>query len=76
MKETNKIENVKDLIPLDVARCNDDLCPSACWCERNLQRAIDWRKGNQGTLIKNFQGVATRGLCKHFLNVKVSNETN
>lgn len=34
-----------DLIPRDISRCNDYRCPTAPFCERYLQMAIDYKKG-------------------------------
>lgn len=62
---------IKDLIPRDVSRCNDHKCGIAGFCERNLQLNIDFKKGQSPSLVTNFKGSDKNGLCDHFLNVDI-----
>lgn len=63
--------SIKDLIHRDISRCNDDRCPIAPFCERNLQMAIDYKKGEKNVPVTDFKGREKVGLCDHFLNVDV-----
>lgn len=61
----------KNLIYRDISRCNDDRCPTAPFCERYLQMAIDYKNGEKLVSITDFKGREKVGLCDHFLNVDV-----
>jgi 23S rRNA U2552 (ribose-2'-O)-methylase RlmE/FtsJ len=61
--------SIKDLIHLDISRCNDDRCPTAPFCERYLQMAIDYKKGEKLVSVTDFKGREKVGLCDHFLMV-------
>lgn len=63
--------SVKDLIHRDISRCNDDRCPTAPFCERYLQMAIDYKKGEKLVSVTDFKGREKVGLCDHFINVDV-----
>lgn len=63
--------SIKDLIHRDISRCNDDRCPTAPFCERYLQMAIDYKKGEKLVSVTDFKGREKVGLCDHFLNVDV-----
>ena len=63
--------SIKDLIHRDISRCNDDRCPTAPFCERYLQMAIDCKKGEKLVSVTDFKGREKVGLCDHFLNVDV-----
>ena len=62
---------IKDLIHRDISRCNDDRCPTAPFCERYLQMAIDYKKGETLVSVTDFKGREKVALCDHFLNVDV-----
>ncbi len=64
-------EENKDLISLDVSRCDDFKCPIRGVCERFLQYKIDFKKKRKNILTTDFKGREAKGLCKHFLNVDV-----
>ena len=63
--------SIKDLIHRDISRCNDDRCPTAPFCERYLQMAIDCKNGEKLVSVTDFKGREKVGLCDHFLNVDV-----
>ena len=63
--------SIKDLIHRDISRCNDDRCPTAPFCERYLQMAIDYKKGEKLVSVTDFKGREKVGLCDHFLNADV-----
>ena len=63
--------SIKDLIYRDISRCNDDRCPTAPFCERYLQMAIDYKKGEEYVWVTDFKGREKVGLCDYFLNVDV-----
>lgn len=63
--------SIKDLIHRDISRCNDDRCPTAPFCERYLQMAIDYKKGEKLVSVTDFKGREKVGLCDHFINVGV-----
>ena len=63
--------SIKDLIHRDISRCNDDRCPTALFCKRYLQMAIDYKKGEKLVSVTDFKGREKVGLCDHFLNVDV-----
>lgn len=63
--------SIKDLIHRDISRCNDYRCPTAPFCERQLQMAIDYKKGEKLVSVTDFKGREKVGLCDHFLNVDV-----
>ena len=63
--------SIKDLIHRDISRCNDDRCPTAPFCERYLQMAIDYKKGETLVSVTDLKGREKVGLCDHFLNVDV-----
>ena len=63
--------SIKDLIHRDVSRCNNDKCPTAPFCERYLQIAIDYKKGEKRVSVTDFKGSEKVGLCDYFLNVDV-----
>lgn len=60
-----------DLIPRDISRCNDYRCPTAPFCERYLQMAIDYKKGETLVTVTDFKGREKIGECDYFLNVDV-----
>jgi hypothetical protein len=61
----------KDLINRDISRCNDSKCPTSAFCERYLQRIIDYKKNETGVSVTYFKGREKNGLCDYFLNVDV-----
>ena len=63
--------SIKDLIHRDISRCNDNRCPTAPFCERYLQMAIDYKKGEELVSVTDFKGREKVGLCDYFLNVDV-----
>lgn len=63
--------SIKDLIHRDISRCNDDRCPTAPFCERYLQMAIDYKNGEKNVSVTDFKGREKVGLCDYFLNVDV-----
>lgn len=63
--------SIKDLIHRDISRCNNDRCPTAPFCERYLQMAIDYKNGEKNVSVTDFKGREKVGLCDHFLNVDV-----
>ena len=63
--------SIKDLIYRDISRCNDDRCPTAPFCERYLQMAIDYKKSENNVSVTDFKGREKVGLCDYFLNVDV-----
>ena len=64
-------DSIKDLIHRDISRCNDDRCPTAPFCERYLQMAIDYKNGETLVSVTDFKVREKVGLCDHFLNVDV-----
>ena len=58
--------SIKDLIHRDISRCNDDRCPTAPFCERYLQMAIDYKKGEKNVSVTDFKGREKVGLCDYF----------
>lgn len=60
----------QDLIPRDVSRCSDSKCPTAAFCDRYLQLAIDNEKNRKRILVTDFKGRHKPGLCEHFLNIE------
>lgn len=63
--------SIKDLIHRDISRCNDDRCPTAPFCKRYMQMAIDYKKGEEYVWVTDFKGCEKVGLCDYFLNVDV-----